>query len=352
MNSFKDLIINKDKTVIDAMKQLDKTAKKIVFVVDEKNKLVGSLTDGDIRRWILKKGSLGGKVKDVCRQDTYFVYSGYNLKEARREALRREITYVPVVNGDGTIVEILSIDKEKTTKIYSTEELKLPVVIMAGGRGTRLDPFTRILPKPLIPINDKSLLENIMERFAQFGVKDFYISLNYKSYIIKSYLAELNLPYNIRYIEENKPLGTAGSLYFLKDQIESDLIITNCDILIEADYLDIAKHHHRYGNDITIVTSVKHYQLPYGICEIKEEGELLNMKEKPELSFLVNTGMYVVKREILDLIPEERMFHMTDLINKAKEVGKKVRVYPLNESSWIDVGEWREYNEALRRLNL
>ncbi|MCX8059007.1 MAG: sugar phosphate nucleotidyltransferase [Spirochaetes bacterium] len=348
-----DLLVNKNTNIIDAMKILDKTAKKILFVVDENNKLIGSLTDGDIRRYILKTGSLDGEVKDVCNKNTFKVKLGYDKKEIVEEAISKEIKYVPVISDNDTIVEILILEESKIdSKLAIFKELKIPVVIMAGGFGTRLEPFTKILPKPLIPIGDKTILEIIMGKFYEYGILDFYLSVNYKSYIIKSYFSEINLPFNITYLQEEKPLGTAGSLYLLKGKIKSDyFILTNCDIIIDIDYYDLCDFHYKNNNHITIVVSAKNYKIPYGVCEIKD-GLLYEIKEKPEMNFLINTGMYVINSNVLNIIPENEFFHATDLINVSKRNNYKIGVYPISEDSWIDVGQWEEYKKVIERFKL
>ena len=222
---------------------------------------------------------------------------------------------------------------------------------MAGGKGTRLDPFTRILPKPLIPLGEKTVIEIIIDSFVECGVGKFYISVNYKSKIIKSYFEELNPPYAIEYIHEDKPLGTAGSLRYLRGNLETSLIVTNCDVIIKADYRDIVEHHLANRNDITLVASLKNYNIPYGVCDIENGGVLIRIQEKPEYNFLVNTGIYLLRPETLELIPENEFFDITHLIEKAKGAGGKIGVYPISDKSWIDTGEWAEYKNAIGHFN-
>jgi len=352
LKDFEEILIDKNKTVIQAMQQLDMTAKKILFVIDKDYKLIGSLTDGDIRRWVLKGGSLDSKIEEASFKQTYYVYHNYDVEKVKRDILDKKIAYVPVLNSDGSISEFLVWDRLVDDKLRKAvrESINLPLVIMAGGKGTRLDPFTYILPKPLIPVNNKSILELIIEHFTEYNIKDIYISVNYKSKIIKSYFEEIDKHYNLYFIDESKPLGTAGSLSLLKGEFNSDFILTNCDIIIEADYLDIVNHHFKNKNDITIVASMKNYKIPYGVCEIENGGNLKNIIEKPEYNFLVNTGMYIISKNIINLVPEDTFFHMTDLINSAKENDKKIGVYPISEKSWIDTGEWEEYKKALSIL--
>lgn len=354
IEEFSKILINELATVKDAMKQLDITAEKILFVVKGDNVLVGSLTDGDIRRWILNDGNLNANISDVCFKGTYSVNTDYNLENVKGEILKRKIVYVPVVNEGNEIVEFLVWDKLFDGKIVrkTKDKLDAEIVIMAGGKGTRLDPFTKILPKPLIPIGDKSILEIIIGKFTDYSVNHFYVSVNHKAKIIKSYFEELDPDYKISYLYENKPLGTIGALRQLEGKVDKEIILTNCDIIIEADYNDLLKHHKEHENDITIVASLKHYNIPYGICETVNGGTLVNIKEKPEYDFLVNTGMYVLDPNVLTFIPYGEFYNATDLVEKALKENKKVGIYPVSENSWIDTGEWVEYKNIIEKLKL
>lgn len=353
LKQFDNILIDKTATAKDAMKQLDKTAEKILFVVEKVNRLIGSLTDGDIRRWILKDGEISASVQDVCFKGTYYVDSKYDLETVKQEILRRRIFYVPVVNENKEIIEFLVWDKLFDGKVIRKlkDNLDVEVVIMAGGKGTRLDPFTKILPKPLIPIGDKSILEIIIEKFTDYQQSEFYISVNHKAKIIKSYFDEIQPDYKLNYIDEEKPLGTVGALKKLEGKVSKNILLTNCDIIIETDYVDLVKHHIAEKNDISIVASLKHYNIPYGICEIENGGKLINIKEKPEYDFLVNTGMYILNPGVLKCIPENEFYHITDLIEKIKST-HKIGIYPISENSWIDTGEWVEYKKALNKFNL
>jgi dTDP-glucose pyrophosphorylase len=353
IREFTSILIHQSATVKDALKQLDKSAQKILFVVEDGNKLVGSLTDGDIRRWILREGKLTARVEKVCFKDTYYVKQGYNLEEVKTEIRRRQIFYVPVVDQEKIIKEFLVWDKLFDGQLIRKTQASIDaeVVIMAGGKGTRLDPFTKVLPKPLIPIGDKTILEVIIDKFLPFQVKHFHISLGHKAGIIHAYLEELKTDYAISYLNEDKPLGTVGSLSKLANKVSKEVILTNCDIIIEADYADLLKHHREQGNDISIVASLKHYRIPYGVCEISNGGELVSIREKPEYDLLVNTGMYVLNPDVLEHIPKNEFFHITDLIEKIKTT-HKIGIYPISENAWTDTGEWIEYKKAVEKLKL
>ena len=217
---------------------------------------------------------------------------------------------------------------------------------MAGGKGTRLYPFTKILPKPLIPVGDTPILERIFNRYAAYGIDHFYLTVNYKKNIIKSYFDDLDKAYELKYVEEDQPLGTGGSLRLITDPLVKPIIVANCDILIDADYADIYRYHIESKSDVTIVSALKQIQVPYGVLHAGEKGVISSMEEKPSMSYFINTGMYVVNPECLGFIPSNQMYHMTDLVDELMKQGKKVSMYPISEDSFLDMGEF----EAMKRM--
>jgi NDP-sugar pyrophosphorylase family protein len=282
----------------------------------------------------------------------YFLDLNYKEEEVKKIFKDTVASRIPVLKNK-KLVDIII--KEEFFKINSEEvtkrpQIKLPVVIMAGGKGTRLDPFTRILPKALIPIDDKPIIEIIMDKFADFGVTNFYISVNHKSKMIKAFFEDFHSNYNISFIDENIPLGTAGGLKYLEKKIVTSFFVSNCDIIIQCDYSKIYKFHKKGNFDLTLVSSIQHHIIPYGVCKLENDGSLKNIKEKPEYNFLVNTGMYILNPDILQFIPKNKSFDMTDLIKRLKERKKKIGVYPVSEKSWIDVGQWEEYKRAIKIL--
>ena len=221
---------------------------------------------------------------------------------------------------------------------------------MAGGQGTRLRPLTNVLPKPLIPIGEQTMLEDIMDRFVECGCHEFYISVNYKAETIKRYISNIDKPqYHITYFQEDKPLGTAGSLHLLKDEINVTFFVSNCDIIIDEDYGEILKYHRDNHNEITVVAAIKNLAIPYGTLETKEEGLLSSIKEKPDYTFKINTGMYILEPHLINEIPHDRVYHITFLIEKLMKEGRRVGVYPINEGSWTDIGNWDEYMKYIKK---
>jgi len=349
---FDSLLIDEHRKVLAALHQLEETRRKILYVTNEEGQLRGTLTDGDVRRWILGGGDLEGQVGDVCNHIPYSAREGYRMADIESAMSTHKITSVPVLDDDNCIIDVLFWEDlfQKEGSIKKQEPLALPVVVMAGGKGSRLAPFTSVLPKPLIPVGEKTAIEMIIDSFVQCGVDDFYLSVNYKSKLIQAYFEELEPSYSISYIHEEKPLGTGGGLHALIGRFEGDLIVTNCDVIIKADYHALMAHHGQENNDITMVVSLRHYDIPYGICDIVDNGQLCEMREKPHYNFLVNTGLYVLKSSVLNLIPENQFYHLTDLIQDVKERGGRVGVYPISDKAWLDTGEWQQYCETMAQL--
>jgi len=334
------------------MKALNKTAEKCLIVLDENQKLLGTLTDGDLRRSILNSADINTSIEGCYYLEPSVLMEGkFTNQEAGEIMIARKLDLLPILNDIRQVVGYITWeqvfgDGESPNK----KTLAAPVVIMAGGKGTRLAPFTKVLPKPLIPIHDKPVIEHIIERFTVLGCNEFYLTVNYKSRILKAYFEELHPDYKVNFIEEQKPMGTASSLQYLVGEFKEPFLVTNCDTIIDIDYADLYGFHQKNGYDITMVASMKNYIIPYGTCMLNGEGHLDSIKEKPEFDFLVNTGLYVVDPEILRLIPEGKLYHITHLITDAKDQGKRVGVYPIDDDTWIDVGEWAEYQKAVERL--
>jgi len=346
------ILIYRGAKVRDAMQQLEASEAKTLLVVDRERSLYGTVTDGDVRRWILDGGELDGSVEGICNTDPLITSEPYESEAMRQVMISKNITCIPVVDAARRVIDVLLWNQlfgEPAVQVRR-QTLDLPVVIMAGGFGTRLSPFTSVLPKPLIPVHGKTVIEMIVDSFTAYGASQFYLSVNYKAKIIKSYFEELDPDYNIDYIEETEPLGTAGSLTSLVGNIQSDLIVTNCDVIINADYGALVQHHRQAENDITLVVSLKNYRIPYGVCEIGEGGVLSEIKEKPEFNFLVNTGLYVLKPHVLEQIPVGKFFHITDLVSAVKHSGGRVGVYPISDKAWLDTGEWSEYRNAVAAM--
>lgn len=338
-------------SIVDAMGKIDSNSKGILFIVDKVGKLVGSITDGDIRRWIMNSGEVTDLAIKAMNNSPLSLLSNDKVK-AVAIMKERSITAIPLVDDNKKVVDICFLS-DLDGFCEKKESLEgVPVVVMAGGKGTRLYPYTKILPKPLVPIGDTPIVERIIDYYSDFGIKSFYMTVNYKKEMICSYFDALNPEYTIKYVEEDKPLGTGGSIKLIKDKFDKPIFITNCDALILADYHDIYKYHNESGNDITMVSALKNYQVPYGVLHTGENGILESMEEKPKLSYFINTGMYIINPEIIELIPDDTMFHMTHLVEKVMEQGGKVGTFPVSEDSFLDMGELDEMKRMEEKLGL
>lgn len=330
----KDFMIDSECSILEAMKQIDYNTKGIVYVCKQGN-LIGAVTDGDIRRYILNHGDLREAVIKVANKETKILAE--REKDRAPEQMRRyKISSIPVIDKNGKVRGICFADENICEKKTA---LGAPVVIMAGGKGTRLHPYTKILPKPLIPIGDKTITEHIIERFMEYGCDQFDMIVNYKKNFIKSYFKDNENPININFIEEKEFFGTGGGLKLLEGRYPSSFFMSNCDILIEEDYGEILKLHQEQKNIATMVCALKRIEIPYGTVEMADTGHVLRLKEKPELSFMINTGLYVLEPDFLEEIPKETFIHITDIIQKCIDKGKNVGVYPIAEEHWMDMGQ-------------
>jgi len=342
-------IVHLNSSIFECLQIMDRKAVKLLFVFDD-DKFCSILSLGDIQRAIIKNIDIHGNVGTIL--DTNKIYSSEedSIAEIKELMLEERMECMPVVNRRGELVDVYFWnDFFPSHRKSNHTHIDLPVVIMAGGVGSRLKPLTNILPKPLIPISEKSMLEEIFDRFSDHGCIDFYISVNYKDDLIKYYINSLNLPFNIQFFKEDKPLGTAGSLSLLKKRLKDEhFFVTNCDILIEQDYSEILQYHKDHNCEITIVAALKNSHIPYGVVEAGENGMLIDLQEKPKITLKVNSGMYLLNRSLLDEIPQNVFFHITDLIKKVQKRNGKVGVFPVSEGSWKDIGEWGNYFSLIR----
>jgi len=350
-NKLKLLMIPIETSIKQAMQNLSNTGEKILFVVDDKNVLLGTITDGDIRKKILMGVSLNHSVKHIM-QVNFISCQEENpdkISKAVNLMKSKQVDQIPVVTSKGVIVDVLSwIDYiEKKSNVYPTFDNS--VVIMAGGKGTRLDPFTRILPKPLIPIQNKPIIEHIMDKFYENGFHKFTLIVNYKKEIIKMYCKENSFPYQIDFIDEDQYLGTAGGLSLLNNGFDDAVFITNCDTILEADYFDILRWHKEKMNIISIIGTHKEITVPYGVLKMAK-GALQSIDEKPKYDIFINTGFYIIEPNFIEFIDKNTFVNMDKILQKVlNSFPEKVGVYP-HWGNWFDIGQWDEYKKSLQFL--
>ena len=346
----KHLIIGAQDSILSALKQMDSINKKLLVVYSE-NKFKGLLSIGDIQRAIISNIPLDIAVSHIIRKNITIAHIDQSEKEIKELMLKYRMEFCPVIDYSGNMVRLIIWEELFQNEApFSTEKFDLPIVIMAGGQGTRLKPLTNIIPKPLIPIGEKTFMEDIMDRFVKCGSNNFYVSVNYKADVIKHYFSTLrDSSYRINYFQENVPLGTAGSLTLMRDKIHTTFFVSNCDIIINEDYSQILKYHKENKNELTVVAALKNYPIAYGVLYTKENGLLDSIVEKPDLTFKINTGLYILEPNLLDEIPEGQFYHITSLIDKLRKENRRIGVFPVSEKSWIDVGNWNEYFSIINK---
>lgn len=341
-------IIDCNQTIIQALKKMDEKRVKSLLVV-EQGHFLSMLTIGDIQRAIINKVDLNRKIDKIINSNKEYASTAEDVNTIKEKMLVMRAECMPVLDEKGEMVKVYFWEdffSDKAKEEFK-EKINLPVVIMAGGQGTRLRPLTNVIPKPLIPISEKTILEVIMDQFEGIGCKKFYISVNYKAEILEYYFNHLEHKYDIEFFKEEKPLGTIGSVSLLKNKINTPFFVSNCDNLIDQDFRDVYEYHQNNQNDITIITSVKSYQIPYGVIETGPNGLLTNLTEKPEMTYMINTGVYILQPELINEIPSNHFFHITDLIIRLREKNGKIGCFPVSEKSWTDIGDWTEYNKIL-----
>lgn len=345
---YKKVFVKKDISLIEAVKLMNTSSMQVLLVVDQNQTLLGVVTDGDIRRALLEKVNFHDSIGSIMTRTPITLTNPPDKTKALSLMKENDVRHIPLVDSEGRASGLLLWkDFFEKGDIVVKEKLNT-VVIMAGGKGSRLDLFTRILPKPLIPVGEKPIIGHIMDNFSKYGFKRFLISLNYKADMIKMYFSDNHHKYEIDYIQEQDFLGTAGALSLCRRILRDTLIVANCDVIIDANMDRLFNYHKDNNNHATILGNVRNVRIPYGVLKTRE-GNLEDIVEKPEYHFVINSGIYVLEPDIIDLIPENQAIDMPDLLLSGKEKGFKIQIYPMT-CSWFDVGEWGEYKRAIEYM--
>ncbi len=337
--TFTDHIILQGSSLKEGLEKLNKLAKDaILFVTNENLQLIGSLTDGDVRRGLLRGLSPGDKVENFIQlSPKYICKNNYSLKEII-DLRENNFRIIPVLNGDQKIINVINF---RFLKSY----LPLDAVIMAGGKGSRLKPLTEKMPKPLLKVGNKTIIEHGLDRLGQFGVDDFWISLNYLGKQIEDFLGDgSNRGINIKYIWEDKPLGTIGAVGKVREFQHDYVLITNSDLLTNIDYEDFFLDFTAKNADMAIVTIPYQVNIPYAVLETSDH-QIISFTEKPTYTYYSNGGIYLIKRELLKHIPANSFYNSTDLMQKLMEEGYRVISYPLRQY-WLDIGKPNDFEKA------
>lgn len=337
-------------SISEAIKRIDDGHRKVVFCTSDEV-LTGAFTDGDMRRFILKDGDLSKPV-NVAMNKRPICLPLAKRQKAVEFVHANAMVALPIIDAQRRVVDIIFRDDIDSARALRIMPPGISLVIMAGGKGTRLYPYTQILPKALIPIGDMPIMDHIIQHFERYGVNDVYMVLNHKKNMIKAYYNEKQNDCRIQYIDEEQFLGTGGGIGLLRGKVKDTFFLSNCDSLLEADYPCMLDFHRQNNNAITMIASNKTLQVPYGVIEVDQNGSISKIREKPEYSFLINTGVYIVEPFVCDMVGENERIDMPDILTRVEKEGYNVGAYPITEKSWLDMGQFAEMKNMIKELGL
>lgn len=341
MKDWKDVLLKADTDIKSGIELIDKIGMQILLIVDEANHLLGTVTDGDIRRGILKGVGLNQPITEIMNKTPCTVNEDNSRDDAYKLMVSKIIKHCPVVNEQGVVVGIHLLE----TMLANSSNMESPVIIMAGGLGSRLAPLTDDTPKPLLKVGGKPIIDTIIDRFIEQNFKEFYVSVNYKSELIKEHLGDgQDRSIHIHYLEENQRLGTAGALSLLPVRPTKPIIVMNADLLTKVDFRSLIHYHHEHGSSATMCVREYDFQVPYGVVKL-DGSNIRKIVEKPVHRFFVNAGVYCLAPDVLDVVPRNHYFEMPELFNKLRELDKTTCCFPIREY-WLDIGQHADYNRA------
>jgi dTDP-glucose pyrophosphorylase len=341
MPNWKKIILREFDTMERAIQVLNKESLRIVLVVDHDERLVGTITDGDIRRAILKKLSVNTPLSQFMFKKPITVSVENTKEEILSKMKDLDILQIPVVNDFKKVCGLETIQHLLEKNRYDNA-----VFLMAGGLGKRLYPLTENFPKPLLKVGNKPILENIMEQFINSGFHNFYISTHFKSDMVKDYFGDgSKWDVTIKYVHEEIPLGTAGGLGLLPKNISNlPILMMNGDILTKIDFVELLRFHLKHGDEATMCVREYDFQVPYGVIEIKDQN-VASIQEKPIHKFFVNAGVYVLSKSLVESIDGKTHIDMPQLLEKRIHQSKKVKIFPIHEY-WMDIGVMEQFDQA------
>ena len=340
MKNWKDVVIQPETTILQAMKIIDATTMQFAAVVDEHMQLLGTVTDGDIRRGILKGLPLESAIQEVMNTSPFCEQDGKSFVYYKKRMRERKLKQLPVISNNRILQRILFSD-ELELAIKKNNK----VVLMVGGLGTRLRPLTDTVPKPMLIVGNKPIAETIIDSFKNYGFTNFVLSVNYKKEMIMDYFQDgTHLGVNIEYIEETKRLGTAGALSLLTDKPTEPFFVMNGDLLTKVNFEQLLDFHNETDSAATMCVREYEYQIPYGVIET-DNHQLLSIVEKPVHKSFVNAGIYVLNPAALEHVPNAEFYDMSELYKKLMNEQEKVSAFPLREY-WLDIGRMDDYEKA------
>ena len=345
MKEISKIFINENESLYNAILQLNITGTRCLFVIGKSKIFRGTLTDGDIRRCIVRYKNFNITVSKIYNKKAFYVHQNKITNNTKLENFlkKNKSLIVPVVNSKKIPIRYLPSLKNEVSK-----KLDNLVLIMAGGEGSRLKPYTDILPKPLIPLNNKPMIINILDKFKRNSFYNFLVTIKKNDNILESYLDQFSNKYKLNFFKESSQLGSGGCLKRIKDQ-KKPFFMINCDSFVNINPRRILNTHIETNSILTMVVCLKSYKVPYGECEVNKKGFLKSISEKPSKKLLTNVGMYLLSPEIKNYLPKEKIFGMDLLIKKLLKLKKKICIFPIKEDEWIDTGNWNNYFEAIKK---
>jgi len=336
---WKEISLNEENTIKDALTVLDQQAMQIVLIVSSQQNLIGTLTDGDVRRGLLKGETLNSSVTKIINKSPTFGLEAETEIVWKQHIKRKSLRHLPILNAEQKVIGLYYHKTQQTPRIEN------PVVLMLGGLGMRLRPLTETLPKPMLPVGNKPILETIVKHIAEQGFTEFYFCINYLGDKIRQYFGDgSNWGINITYIEEDKPMGTAGALSLIPNLPDSPLIVMNGDLLTKVDFRALLSFHLKHQNSITTCVREYSHQVPYGVIEM-EGQEITQLVEKPVYRYFVNAGIYCLNTPLTSEMPKEQFYDMPTLVEDQQLKKQKTGGFPLTEY-WMDIGHIPDYEQA------
>lgn len=340
MEKCQQIIVPKNYTLLETMQVIDTSSLQFAVVVDDEQHLLGTVTDGDIRRGILRGEGLDVSINEVMNAKPITALAGQKPHKYKQLMQKRKLKQLPIINSENKLIDILFFDKWQ-----SIVENKNSVVLMLGGLGTRLRPLTNDVPKPMLKVGNKPIVETIVESFKQYGYTNFIFSVNYKKEMIQKYFQDGEaFGINIDYIEEQKRMGTAGALSLLKERPTAPFFVMNGDLLTQINFDQLMQFHEEHKAIATMCVREYEFQIPYGVIETAG-ADLVNIKEKPIHRSFINAGIYVFSPEALDFIPKDEFYDMPKLFEQMMAAGKKTVAFPIHEY-WLDIGQMDDFYRA------
>jgi len=340
MRDIKDIIVNESTSIIEVLKIIDESCKQLVLVVNENKKLLGTICDGDIRRALLNNISLDESIKNI-----YFkTPTVANINDSREEIINicaiKKLHQIPIVDNSGNLIGLEILDE----LIYKESKLN-KVVLMVGGLGTRLRPLTDNMPKPMLHVGGRPILETIIDKFVSYGFINIVLCVNYKSDMIQNYFGDgSKYGINIEYVFEEKRMGTAGALSLLKSKPDEPFFVMNGDLLTNVNFEHLLDYHLANNSMATMCVREYDFQVPFGVVELENE-KIKSIEEKPTHNFFVSAGIYMLSPDAIDLIPKNEFYDMPTLFEKIIKLKKNAISFPIREY-WLDIGRIEEFEKA------